>query len=500
MFWPIVAKVYFCGQSDWQMNLLAFFETLEIDRSSLKNLDENGLIRIEKQVHLQRKLDPDIDMNLANAMVSALRNDGRAFRFVLENRRLFNFFTSKIHPVNKFDPQSAEAETEEIQAFIDKYLRDDLMLAIDKLLIANQYEDLDDILEEKDYFPEDAQFAINRKLQAKVDFAIGKYYEKKYQNIHFLKFRTFYNCLSHFSSVDTDKKIRSLLSVTADDYNAGKNKDFSSSVMIAMSHYKTEDEDLEKVLISNYAIMTAPDKTGKSWNMNWRVLFFVVFFLIKIMVIGSKCSNDDNTSTYNNISNEQLYDFVKTRAEMLEVNNENFRDYLTAFDSSSMSELKIVDTLKSGQNPFRLGTNLVAKTTSDKMLKFSNDTPFDVILVPYAVSVMGKSYYIKKGESVSILASTPDNKLEFRIYSGSDPAYFKTASDVNWLKNEESPEIRFRTLAVNSAVVFERAFSIAEDVVLDFEIERFMLIGNGVTCENCIPSQDESGKRINRLN
>lgn len=483
------------------MNLLAFFETLEIGRESLSQLDENGLIRIEKQVHLQRKLNPDIDMNLANAMVSALRNDGRAFRFILENRRLFNFFTGKIYPPSHFNPQNAEADVEEVSAFIDKYLRDDLLLAIDRLLVANQYEDLDEILTEHEYFPEDVQFAISRKLQTKIDFGAGRMVQKKYDAIQFLKFRTFYNCISHFSSVDTDKKINMLLDITADHYNAKKNTSFARSVMIAMSHYKTQDDELERVLISNHAIMTSSGTSGSGFSMNWRIVAFVVFFLVKIMVIGSKCSNDsDPVYEINGHLNEQFQHQIVDIKSQMATKNESFRDYLTAFDSSSVSNLKMMDTLKTGQRPFKSGLLIMSESNREEKVQIKNETPYDLVLVEYLNEIMGKSCFIKSGQSAQVAASTPDSGLEFRMYFGTEPSKFNTKSDVNLSGVDSLSEMRFRQLAPNAPVVFEKKFSIEKDITIKAENDRFMLVGEGVKCSDCFPSVSESGERINRLN
>ncbi|MBD3581630.1 hypothetical protein [Flavobacterium selenitireducens] len=484
------------------MNLLAFFETLEIGRESLSQLDENGLIRIEKQVHLQRKLNPDIDMNLANAMVSALRSDGRAFRFVLENRSLYNFFTGKIHPPNYFKPMAADANAEEVSAFIDKYLRDDLLLGIDRMLVANQYEDLDEILSENEYFPEDIRFTISRKLQGKIDFGVGRMVQKKYDGIQFLKFRTFYNCISHFSSVDTDKKINTLLDITADHYNAKKNTSFARGVMIAMSHYQTHDEELQRVLISNHAIMTSSSgKSGSGFSMNWRIVAFVVFFLIKIMVIGSKCSNDSGSNyEINNQLNEQVRNQIVEIKKNVEAKNEGFRDYLTAFDSASISELKAMDTITTGQQAFENSVSLMPESENAKKAIIENKTPYDLVLVQYVGKFMGKSCYVKKGESAQVMASTSENNLEFRMYFGTQPARFTTASDANLSGGDLLYEMRFRQLAPNAPVVLEKKFSIAKDVTVEFANDRFMIVGEGVKCDDCFPSVSNSGKRINRLN
>jgi len=494
-----MAKVYFCGQSNWQMNLLAFFESLGIGRESLTDLDENGLIRIEKQVHLQRKLNPDIDMNLANAMISALRQDGPAFRFVLENRRLFNFFTGKLYPQRDFNPQDVEEQV--VQDFIGKYLQDDLLLAIDRMLIANQYESLDDILEEKAYFPEEVQFTITKKLLTKIDFGIGRMIAKQYEAIQFLKFRTFYNCLSHLTSVDTDKKINTLLDVTADQYNAKKNASFASGVMIAMSNYRTDDEELSRVLVSNHAIMTSSNgKSGTGFNMNWRIVFFVVFFLIKIMVIGSKCSNDDNVTEINSNLNQALVEQVATLKEKMEAKNERFGNYLINFDSAGVKQAQPIDTLKSGQHPFKTGVFLIADSGNTQQAIFKNETSYDVILLQYMNSIMGKSYFIKSGETTSIIASTDQNKLEYRIYCGTKPAVFYTDSELMQSGKDSLSEIRFRHLAPKAQVVFEKKVAIAKDISLQHSANRLMLVGDGVTCSSCFPSVSDSSKRINRLN
>ncbi len=487
-----------------EMNLLAFFETLEIDRETLGELDENALIRIEKQVHLQRKLHPDIDMNLANSMITALRHDGRAFRFLLENRRLYNFFTGKFHPAYQFHPEKVQVEQAEVQNFIDRYLRDDLTLALDKYLVANQFEDLDNILEEKDNFPEDVQYGISIKLQSKLDFAMSRMFEKKYDKIQFLKFRTFYNCINHFSSSETDTKMSSLLSVVSDQYNAGQNRDFAIGVMIAMAYYETDDDELKRVLNSNSAIVTSPRTTsGGGSSFSWgslRVILFAVFIVIKLVVFGSKCSNSSSSTSYDYEDSYQPNAVVleELRNEMGSRSEERFRDYLTAFDSSSIYGLEKIDTLKTGDKVFKRGS-IVSGIETDTIVKFTNKSGYDVILMQQVGMIPGKSVYIKNGESAQIKATNSHNTVEYRAYIGSKPAVFKTNTD-SGLNELENPEIRFLKLDINTAVAFEKAFTLKGNVTLKHVNRRFTLVGEKVICSDCISARNNSGEQINMLN
>lgn len=77
------------------MNIIELFKNLNIDKSSLLHITTEEIIRIEKHVNVEKKINPDIDVNDANNLIEALRNFPSEFQFITNTRVLYNFFTKK---------------------------------------------------------------------------------------------------------------------------------------------------------------------------------------------------------------------------------------------------------------------------------------------------------------------------------------------------------------------------------------------------------------------
>jgi hypothetical protein len=54
------------------MNIIELFENLNIDKSSLLQITSEEIIRIEKHVNVEKKINPDIDVNVANNLIEKL--------------------------------------------------------------------------------------------------------------------------------------------------------------------------------------------------------------------------------------------------------------------------------------------------------------------------------------------------------------------------------------------------------------------------------------------
>ena len=77
------------------MNIIELFEELKIDKSNILLLSPEDVIRIEKQVNVEKRINPDIDVNVANSLILALKEYPQELYFVVSNRVLYNLFAKK---------------------------------------------------------------------------------------------------------------------------------------------------------------------------------------------------------------------------------------------------------------------------------------------------------------------------------------------------------------------------------------------------------------------
>nr|WP_315157768.1 hypothetical protein [uncultured Flavobacterium sp.] len=276
------------------MNIIELFEELKIDKSNILLLSPEDVIRIEKQVNVEKRINPDIDVNVANSLILALKQYPQELYFVVSNRVLYNLFAKKNYSRHNFPSPQRVYEAENIQAFINKFLNDDLVLFFDQNLSQNKFDPISDIFDFKDCFPEDALFQLNKKLIGKIDFLLTNLIQNNLEAIPYVQYRSFYVLLTYFSSIETDEKIRSLVNIVSKGYNADKLSDFFMTCISAMAGYAAYDPDLTDVLVRNReAVFANSTDSESSSSSGWsaRTIFFIVIAVIKVLVLFSKCSN-----------------------------------------------------------------------------------------------------------------------------------------------------------------------------------------------------------------
>ena len=115
---------------------------------------------IRDRVNVEKKINPDIDVNVANNLIEALKYFPTEFQFIANIRVLYNFFSRKNFLRDDFPAQNIEVNKDKVKLFIEKYLQDDLTTFFDKKIIENKYEEMNDLLIYKEYFPEELLYKV----------------------------------------------------------------------------------------------------------------------------------------------------------------------------------------------------------------------------------------------------------------------------------------------------------------------------------------------------
>ncbi|MCV9934618.1 hypothetical protein OIU80_20235 [Flavobacterium sp. LS1R47] len=281
------------------MNIIELFEELKIDKNNILLFSPEDIIRIEKQVNVEKRINPDIDINVANNLILALKTYRQEFFFIVSNRILYNLFSKKNYSRHNFPSPQREYDSEKIQSFINQFLNDDLVLFFDQNLSQNKFDDINDIFDFKDCFPEDALFQLNKKLNGKVDAILVSLSRNDSSNmpaILYVEYRSFYVLLSYFSSVEMDDKIRSLVNIVSERYNANKLSDFYMTCISSMEGYVAYDPSLTDILVRNreavFSNSIDRDSSGGSSGISGRTIFFIALAVIKVLALFAKCSSN----------------------------------------------------------------------------------------------------------------------------------------------------------------------------------------------------------------
>jgi hypothetical protein len=491
------------------MNIIELFENLNIDKSSLLHITSEEIIRIEKQVNVEKRINPDIDVSDANNLIEALKYFPTEFQFIANIRVLYNFFSKKSYLRDDFPAQNIEVNCDKVKLFIEKYLQDDLTTFFDKKIIENKYEEMNDLLIYKEYFPEELLYKVAKRAEGKLDFVLSSLHASNvnYFPLLFVKQSHFFIFLSHFVSSELDDKVNHLLNAIVDIYNVTKSSEFAEAIMISMSNYRSFDDELMDTIASNKRVVldNINGREGRSEKsvFSWKTFFIILVILLKVAFFSNKCSSDSD-STYGNYDNN-TYDNVQIEEAPAELDPyytesqakiDTFKMFLTDYDKTEKNNLTYNDTIKTGQNPF---TNVYKNqfvSTSYNYRLFTNKTNYDIILLENAVAydtinISKQAYYIKSKQDFK-LDLTSEFKRTFNFYVGKKLASFHNSKEKLYIHGNSIVEPRFTVLANGAKELLNDDYSFKEDVIIVERNGKIIIESKGLS------TKEQSFKQIQK--
>lgn len=278
------------------MNIIQLFSLLDLKRDQILEFGFDDYIRIEKKISFEKKINPEIQSNTGENLITALKEYKEELLFVMSNRILFNFFSNTNFSKNNFSNTNLTVSDEKMKHFIALFLAEDLISFFSLKLSKGWYhyfEELDFLLNLKKYFPEEINYKMSLLLFSKLDFAIYQLTVLKtneFSNIVYIKYKTFYDLLSHFTTVESDQKIRNLLPLVIKFYKVKTNTVFFTSVIQSMAFYNAFDESINDVLVKNSKAVSVLRKDIDNIESApvMKIILAVVCALIPFLV--TKCS------------------------------------------------------------------------------------------------------------------------------------------------------------------------------------------------------------------
>ncbi|KUJ62187.1 hypothetical protein AR687_09200 [Flavobacteriaceae bacterium CRH] len=278
------------------MNIIQLFSLLDLKRDQVLEFGTEDYIRIEKKINFEKKINPEIDSKTSENLIFALKEYKEEFFFVMSNSICLNFFAQNKFSKEYFSNYNLTVSDEKIKEFIALFLADDLVSFFSFKLSKGWFhylEELNFLLDLKRYFPEEIIYKMGVLLYSKLDFAISQLSvstTSDFSNIVYIKYSTFYDLLSHFATIELDRKIVGLLDLVAKHYKRGTNIIFFRSVVKSMASYNAFIENISKILIESREILIRPkEKKGddnEKMHFIIKIILAVVFLLIAFHKLG----------------------------------------------------------------------------------------------------------------------------------------------------------------------------------------------------------------------
>lgn len=247
------------------MNIIELYDLSQIyDPNAIVFTNEN-ITKVESHFQLEKKADSSLDNSILENLILAMKEYPRELLFISRNRVLYNLFSNKNYSRQRFfSDRNIHVETELIKKFIQRFLLDSLNYNFDVKFERRKYDELELLLEKKEYLPNENVIALGKKFIIKIDLLCAYIDQNPFRestnNIQqqdqfsFLVSNSFFSALSYFSSSEVDEKIRKIAGALVFPYlNKSDYLVFGiihySSIAKAMASYKTENLSLSNDLL-----------------------------------------------------------------------------------------------------------------------------------------------------------------------------------------------------------------------------------------------------------
>ncbi len=271
------------------MNIVKLFYHLKLDPKKILELNDNEIIRIEKQINLETKLNPEnFDVTSTINFINVLKKYRESFYTICNTRIIFNTFTDEYHLQSIFGPKLESINMSEVHLVLDNYLLDELKSFISKKLSENNFEDIEYFLNINNYLSPSTNDFIKNRLITKCN-SINLILSSKNIASNELKPLSdpfFYKTLNHYASPEMDEVVSNLVDIASDGYNTDKRSYIYVSILMKMIDYHAFSSDLNDVIFSNKKVVTenmnaSNQKTSneKSSFSPWTIVWLVILVL-----------------------------------------------------------------------------------------------------------------------------------------------------------------------------------------------------------------------------
>lgn len=462
------------------MNAISLLISLELDTTDFTSLSKEALIRIEKQMQMERKLNPEIPTGLVAQVLQMISLYPKELSFLLSHAYFRDLFAGTFNTISKPKHQVEDAS---MRQFLSQFFENELLDYINQMMVQERFFSLTVLMKHHNWLPETVLFELEKKLSIKIDFATYQIHEKGSKDakqIDFVRKKDFYDLLTAFSSPEIDQKITMLLNITVDKYNVNTANNTLRNTLIAMTNYVAYDDTLQRVLDENKRNLrswsSSISSEKKSGTSKGQIIMFIwiAFILIRFIVYLAS-SSSSKTPEMRIQENNELMEmnkvFYDNYQKNIQRNKYEFLQYLVMYDSVKQETIVHNDSLFTRNQVFTSGYSQpsIEGSSLENNIKIHNRTSYDIIIlknlyIPNKQNMPKENALIKAGDSVEI-EDFPIDIASLQFYIGKKLASFESKNHKDFFQAyTQKPEWRFLEIYPYSQTTISQMFMTLGDL------------------------------------
>lgn len=346
------------------------------------NLSENDLIRIEKTLKLESKINQELDINSVKIFLESLKNNKSELVYILNSTRIIEVISNDIWQIKKHKTEVTDTHLD-IKFFLTEYLLNELLLFCENCLKNEWYDQIDKLLYYKNFLPDEVILLIEKRITIKLDHIVNNlkkgYFRAVINNrpkvLDFAK--TLPKLSERVHSIDImamrqELKVTNKLGIVVFFETL-----FNGFYFLGLNPTSIEEKEERK-----YAI--------REMNVILCVLGFLGIILSIGVYYGMKRDNERKEAQ--SVKRQEAF-------------SKSIYGYMTVFDTLKTKNVKLIDTVKTGDDFFGVseGKKRHFKTTPYQV---KNNSSYDVIIFPKSFSdpynQISLSYFLKAKDSIVI--------------------------------------------------------------------------------------------------
>ncbi|WP_445453343.1 hypothetical protein [Flavobacterium sp. 25HG05S-40] len=477
------------------MNSIALLELIALDKSKIGNFSKEEYTQIKKELVAQKETHPEIEDSDITQLLKILKTHSEAFQVILNNRILFNFFAKKEYPRSYFINEIPAVETEKVKAFVQNFFTEELNTFFIQNFETNKFEELELLVESKDYFPDHLIFTLRQHVLDKLDDAITAL-KPPYGNLSrvlYIKNSSFFTFLSSIKNEEIEQKVKQLLETVTAIYKMDYSSELANRTFAAMNNYVAFDSDFTQKIKSNKNISDANFGTHipKRRNLTWVYIVVGLFVFIRVVVFFST-NNFNNFETNDDVVYEDEIEYTPEPRQLdryytnMKFNIDSFMVFLAEYKASDIKQMTQDVSLKTGENPFETFYENPPTGDSNHFITVTNKTKYDMVLLENTVmydsiKMPRSAHYVKAGEHLEINFNSDYSQTIFNIYLGKKWATFQTKSNHLFIRNHSIVEYRFSELVPSAKEILHTDYGFLNDAVIFYSNDGLDIESPGAT-------------------
>ncbi|MGV3697660.1 hypothetical protein [Flavobacterium sp.] len=485
------------------MNIIALTEYISFDKSKVGSFSKEEYAQMKKELIAEKERNPEIEDSDIAQLLKALKTHPEAFRAVLNHRALFNFLAHTDYPSEYFSDQT-EVESEKAKLFLELFLNDQLTSFFSLNIEQNTFDEMVQLAEAKNYFPEELNLTIKRLALQKLDDAITAL-KPPYGNLSkvlYIQKPAFYSFLSQIKDEEIELKIQELQNAVNVFYKQDNTSELANKTFSAMHSYTAIDREFSLKIKGSKDISDANvgNYIRKRKNLTWVYVVVGAFVFIRLMIFFATFHKDD----FNGSSNEDTTydDEIEYTPEPAKIDKyytdmkftiDSFEVFLADYNRSEIKQLKQDVSLKTGDNPFETIYENPPTPDSSNFVTLTNNTAYDMVVLENTVlydsiKIPRSAHFIKAGDKLEINFNSGYTSTIFNMYLGKKWSTFQTNSNHLFIRNHSVVEYRFAQLIPGAKDILTTDYRLINDADISYANGTLNIDSPGIAV-NPLPKQ-----------